>query len=52
MSDLLHISGGPTKPEIITVSLSKLGFKDGGTFIDIGCGTSAVSIIHRHTPKF
>jgi len=44
MSDLLHISGGPTKPEIITVSLSKLGLEDGGTFIDIGCGTGAVSI--------
>ena len=44
MSDLLNISGGPTKPEIIAVSLSKLDLKDGSTFIDIGCGTGAVSI--------
>ncbi|NOR48257.1 MAG: precorrin-6Y C5,15-methyltransferase (decarboxylating) subunit CbiT [Methanosarcinaceae archaeon] len=44
MSDLLNISGGPTKPEIIAVSLSKLNLKDGSTFIDIGCGTGAVSI--------
>ncbi|NOR48187.1 MAG: cobalt-precorrin-6Y C(15)-methyltransferase, partial [Methanosarcinaceae archaeon] len=33
MSDLLNISGGPTKPEIIAVSLSKLNLKDGSTFI-------------------
>ncbi|HJH29792.1 MAG TPA: precorrin-6Y C5,15-methyltransferase (decarboxylating) subunit CbiT [Methanosarcinaceae archaeon] len=44
MLDLLHISGGPTKPEIIAVSLSKLGLKDNATFIDVGCGTGAVSI--------
>ncbi|MCL7410467.1 MAG: precorrin-6Y C5,15-methyltransferase (decarboxylating) subunit CbiT [Methanosarcinaceae archaeon] len=44
MIDVLHVSGGPTKPEIIAVSLSKLNLKDGSTFIDIGCGTGAVSI--------
>lgn len=44
MSDLLNISGGPTKPEIIAVSLSKFGLEDGSTFIDIGCGTGAISI--------
>ncbi|HJH32448.1 MAG TPA: precorrin-6Y C5,15-methyltransferase (decarboxylating) subunit CbiT [Methanosarcinaceae archaeon] len=44
MTDILSISGGPTKPEIIAVSLSKLGLVDGSTFIDIGCGTGAVSI--------
>lgn len=44
MSDMLHVSGGPTKPEIIAVSLSKLDLKDRSTFIDIGCGTGAVSI--------
>ncbi|PQV43609.1 precorrin-6Y C5,15-methyltransferase (decarboxylating) subunit CbiT [Methanohalophilus euhalobius] len=44
MSELLHISGGPTKPEIIAVSLSKLDLSEGCTFYDIGCGTGAVSI--------
>ncbi len=44
MSDVLRVSGGPTKPEIIAVSLSKLDLKNGSTFIDIGCGTGAVSI--------
>ncbi len=44
MTELLHVSGGPTKPEIIAVSLSKLDLEDGCTFFDIGCGTGAVSI--------
>jgi cobalt-precorrin-6B (C15)-methyltransferase len=44
LSDLLYISGGPTKPEVISVSLSKLDLHDGDTFVDLGCGTGAVSI--------
>ncbi len=44
MSELLYVKGGPTKPEIIAISLSKLDLKDGDTFYDIGCGTGAVSI--------
>ncbi|MBP2031097.1 cobalt-precorrin-6B (C15)-methyltransferase [Methanohalophilus levihalophilus] len=44
MPELLHISGGPTKPEIIAVSLSKLNLRDGCNFYDVGCGTGAVSI--------
>ncbi|MBN2110713.1 MAG: precorrin-6Y C5,15-methyltransferase (decarboxylating) subunit CbiT [Methanosarcinaceae archaeon] len=44
MTELLRVSGGPTKPEIIAVSLSKLDLKDGCNFFDIGCGTGAVSI--------
>ncbi|TGC11079.1 precorrin-6Y C5,15-methyltransferase (decarboxylating) subunit CbiT [Methanolobus halotolerans] len=44
MTELLRVSGGPTKPEIIAVSLSKLDLSDGSSFFDIGCGTGAVSI--------
>jgi cobalt-precorrin-6B (C15)-methyltransferase len=44
MTELLHVSGGPTKPEIIAISLSKLDLKNGDSFFDIGCGTGAVSI--------
>lgn len=44
MQDITYVSGGPTKPEIIAVSLSKLDLADGNTFLDIGCGTGAVSI--------
>ncbi len=44
MTELLYVSGGPTKPEIIAVSLSKIGLFDGCRFFDIGCGTGAVSI--------
>lgn len=44
MPELLHISGGPTKPEVIAVSLYKLNLKDGCNFYDVGCGSGAVSI--------
>lgn len=44
MSEIVSVSGGPTKPEIIAVSLSKLGLKDGDRFADVGCGTGSVSI--------
>jgi len=44
MSEIVSVSGGPTKPEIIAISLSKLGPRDGDRFADIGCGTGSVSI--------
>ncbi|WP_319508675.1 precorrin-6Y C5,15-methyltransferase (decarboxylating) subunit CbiT [uncultured Methanolobus sp.] len=44
MTELMHVSGGPTKPEIIAVALSKLDLTDNCRFFDIGCGTGAVSI--------
>lgn len=44
MSEIVSVSGGPTKPEIIAVSLFKLGLRDGDRFADVGCGTGSVSI--------
>lgn len=44
MIDLLRVSGGPTKPEIIAIALSKMELQSGDSFFDVGCGTGAVSI--------
>jgi len=37
-------SGGPTKPEIIAISLLKLQLQPTDTMADIGCGSGAVTI--------
>jgi cobalt-precorrin-6B (C15)-methyltransferase len=44
MPELIGVSGGPTKPEIIAVSLFKLNIRDGDVFADVGCGTGLISI--------
>ena len=44
MPKIVSVSGGPTKPEIIALSLYKLGLQDGDIFADVGCGTGSVSI--------
>lgn len=44
MNEIIRVSGGPTKPEIIAIVLSKLELHDGDIFFDVGCGTGAISI--------
>ena len=44
MPELISVTGGPTKPEIIAVSLFKLNLSDGDVFADVGCGTGLISI--------
>lgn len=39
------VKGGPTKPEIAVISLSKLHLTKNDVFADIGCGTGSISIL-------
>jgi cobalt-precorrin-6B (C15)-methyltransferase len=48
----MNLPGGPTKDEIMAVSLSKLGLLPGDIFADIGCGTGKIAVaaasrVHR-----
>jgi cobalt-precorrin-6B (C15)-methyltransferase len=40
----MDLPGGPTKDEIMAISLFKLGLQKDDVFADIGCGTGKVSI--------
>jgi cobalt-precorrin-6B (C15)-methyltransferase len=40
----MTLPGGPTKDEIMAVSLQKLGLRRGDIFVDIGCGTGTIAV--------
>lgn len=40
----MSLPGGPTKDEIMAVSLAKLSLKSSDIFADIGCGTGRVAV--------
>jgi cobalt-precorrin-6B (C15)-methyltransferase len=40
----MKLNGGPTQDEIMAISLSKLGLRQGDVFVDVGCGTGKVSV--------
>lgn len=44
LEKIISVSGGPTKPEVLAIALSKLDLRPDDTFLDIGCGTASVSI--------
>ncbi len=41
---MMRLPGGPTKDEIIAVSLAKLALLPDDIFADIGCGTGSVAV--------
>ncbi len=40
----MDLPGGPTQPEVMTVSLAKHAIQPGDTVVDIGCGTGTVTL--------
>ncbi len=40
----MTLPGGPTRDEIMAVSLQKLGLRSGDIVVDIGCGTGKVAV--------
>ncbi|MDV0444392.1 bifunctional cobalt-precorrin-7 (C(5))-methyltransferase/cobalt-precorrin-6B (C(15))-methyltransferase [Methanorbis rubei] len=49
----MELPGGPTQPEVMAVSLAKLGVRQGDTVADIGCGTGTVTkeLAHLAGPR-
>jgi cobalt-precorrin-6B (C15)-methyltransferase len=45
----MGLSGGPTKDEVMAISLFKLGLLGGDIFADIGCGTGKISRSVSHS---
>ncbi len=39
------VQGGPTKPEIAAIAISKLNLSNKDVFADVGCGTGSISIM-------
>ena len=44
----MELSGGPTKDEVMAISLFKLGLLEGDILADIGCGTGKISLAVAH----
>jgi cobalt-precorrin-6B (C15)-methyltransferase len=40
----MNLPGGPTKDEIMAISIQKLGLRSGDIFVDIGCGTGKIAV--------
>jgi cobalt-precorrin-6B (C15)-methyltransferase len=47
----MSLPGGPTKDEIMAVSLAKLSLKSSDIMADIGCGTGTVAVKAAQTAK-
>jgi len=47
----MEIPGGPTKDEIMAISLFKLGLCPEDTFADIGCGTGKISLAASYSAQ-
>jgi cobalt-precorrin-6B (C15)-methyltransferase len=40
----MNLPGGPTKDEVMAVSLAKLALRPDDIFADIGCGTGRIAV--------
>lgn len=48
----MNLPGGPTKDEIMAVSLAKLALRPDDIFADIGCGTGRISVTAAPSVKW